>query len=63
MEIHQLRYFVAVAEEGNFSHAAEREHDALAFVRQTPRLPRSIQLKKWHGGNEMIIGSIPRGGY
>ena len=26
MEIHQLRYFVAVAEKGSFSNAAEREH-------------------------------------
>jgi DNA-binding transcriptional LysR family regulator len=24
MEIHQLRYFVAVSEENSFSHAAER---------------------------------------
>src|SRR5437762_13811228 len=26
MEIHQLRYFIAVAEESSFSNAAEREH-------------------------------------
>jgi LysR family transcriptional regulator, hydrogen peroxide-inducible genes activator len=26
MEIHQLRSFVAVAEEGSFLHAAQREH-------------------------------------
>jgi DNA-binding transcriptional LysR family regulator len=25
MEIHQFRYFVAMAEEGNFSYAADRE--------------------------------------
>lgn len=28
MEIHRLRYVVAVAEEGSFSRAAEREHIA-----------------------------------
>ena len=38
-------------------------HDALAFVRQTPRLRRSIQLRKWDGENETTTGSIRRGGY
>ena len=37
MEIHQLRYFVAVAEEGSFSNAAEREH-----VSQQPSLSQQI---------------------
>lgn len=57
MEIHQLRYLVAVAEEGSFSHAAEREHVSQPALSQQiqkleaeleqqlfDRLPRAVVL-------------------
>src|SRR6266849_1192935 len=53
MEIHQLRYFVAVAEEGSFSHAAEREH-----VSQ-PSLSQQIQ-KLEEELNQHLFDRLPR---
>ncbi len=54
MEIHQLRYFVAVAEEENFSHAAEREH-----VSQ-PSLSQQIQKLEGEVGQQ-LFDRLPRG--
>jgi hypothetical protein len=51
MEIHQLRYFVAVAEEGSFSRAAAREHVA------QPSLSQQIQKLEFDVG-ERVIGAI-----
>src|SRR5437763_3456086 len=70
MEIHQLRYFVAVAEEGSFSHAAEREHVSQPSLSQQihkleeelnqqlfDRLPRSVVLTE---AGRTLLGYVRR---
>src|SRR5438270_7453457 len=53
MEIHQLRYFVAVAEEGSFSNAAEREHVSQPSLSQ--------QIQKLEGElNQQLFDRLPR---
>ncbi|MBV8173813.1 MAG: LysR family transcriptional regulator, partial [Verrucomicrobia bacterium] len=47
MEMHQLRYFVAVAEEGSFSRAGERMH-----VTQ-PSLSQQMQKLEAEGGHSL----------
>jgi LysR family transcriptional regulator, hydrogen peroxide-inducible genes activator len=43
MEMQQLRYFVAVAEEGSFSRAAERMHVAQpSLSQQTQKLEAEV---------------------
>jgi LysR family hydrogen peroxide-inducible transcriptional activator len=53
MEIHQLRYFVAVADEGSFSRASAREHVA------QPSLSQQIQKLESEIG-ERLFDRLPR---
>ena len=51
MEIHQLRYFVAVADEGSFSRAAARGHVA------QPSLSQQIQKLETEVGERLVRSS------
>jgi LysR family transcriptional regulator, hydrogen peroxide-inducible genes activator len=70
MEIHQLRYFVAVADEGNFSRAADKVHVSQPSLSQQiqkledevgqplfDRLPRSVVLTE---AGKRFLGSARR---
>ena len=49
MELHQLRYFVAVAQAGNFSRAAERCHVSQpSLSQQIQKLERQLKQPLFH---------------
>src|SRR3954470_24949623 len=49
MELHQLRYFLAVAETGNFTRAAERSHVTQpSLSQQILNLEREVGHKLFH---------------
>jgi hypothetical protein len=63
MEIHQLRYFVAVAEQGSFSHAAGREHVSQpSLSQQIHKLEEELPPPQRYGapGNQQLFDRLPR---
>ena len=63
MEIHQLRYFVAVAEEGSFFDAAECEHlSQPSLSQQIHKLEEELPPPQRYGapGSPQLFDRLPR---
>ena len=64
MELHQLRYAVAVAETGNFTRAAARSHVTQpSLSQQIINLEKEVGHKLFHrlGRKALLVHHPPRG--